>query len=119
MGAFLDSSENIRQNKKGSSRQAYKTEKALAKKEEQGVKMTTITIGDKIFVELNHLAQNPAQVTLIMDIRRKTTDAVVDGSKTGTQVTQDILDSVSANVANMAPEGYQINVYSQEKYRAA
>ena len=81
--------------------------------------MTTITTGDKRIVELTHLAEVPVQVTLIMNVKQKTIDAVVDGSKTGAKVTQDILDSVSANVATMAPEGYQINVYPQEKYRAA
>ena len=38
MGAFLDSAEDIRQDKKNPSRQAYKTEEKLEKKEEQGVK---------------------------------------------------------------------------------
>ena len=38
MGAFLDSAENIRQDKKSPSGQAHKAEKALEKKEEQGVK---------------------------------------------------------------------------------
>ena len=38
MGAFLDSAEDIRQDKKGASGQAHKAEKALEKKEEQGVK---------------------------------------------------------------------------------
>ena len=42
MGAFLDSSEDLRQNEKSSSGQAHKAEKALEKKQEQGVKMIKI-----------------------------------------------------------------------------
>ena len=39
MGSFLDSSEDIRQNKESSSGQAYKIKEKLEKEQEQGIKM--------------------------------------------------------------------------------
>ena len=42
MGAVLDSAENIRQDKKNSSRQAHKTKKKLEKDKNKGVKITHV-----------------------------------------------------------------------------
>ena len=54
MGPFLDSAENLWKNKKSSSRQAHKTEKALEKKQEQSVKMAKKEEAPKIVLERNY-----------------------------------------------------------------
>ena len=64
MGTVLDSAENIRQNKKDSPRQAYKTEKELAQNKDKGVKMTTTTtyedrkVGKNVVHEMTYIGQN-------------------------------------------------------------
>ena len=42
MGAVLDSTENIRQDEKNSSRQAYKTKEKLEKDKDKGIKQNSI-----------------------------------------------------------------------------
>ena len=55
MGAFLDSSKNIRQDKKNPPGQAYKIKKTLEKKKEQGVKMAKKEEASKIILERTYV----------------------------------------------------------------
>ena len=48
MGAVLDSAEDIRQDKKNTSRQAHKAEEKLAKDQDKGVKMAYATTNTKL-----------------------------------------------------------------------
>ena len=51
MGAFLDSAEDIWQDKKSPPRQAHEAEEALEKKEEQGVKMIVSKLKGNVDME--------------------------------------------------------------------
>ena len=76
MGAFLDSAENIRQDKKSSSGQAHKIKKTLEKKEEQGLKMEPEILKSEFNYELK-IDGRRIRVECLLDLEKKILSAIL------------------------------------------